>query len=137
MTPMAPPHPIPDELTYLLTTDLPGHVAFVAPNGSGRIVIMWVDYDGEHILTSSRIGSFKARAWRKDPHAAVSVVDKQDMWRFVRMSGRVTDIKPDTNLAYIDKLSRRYTGQDYRFRDFAREIFVITPDRITSSTGRR
>jgi PPOX class probable F420-dependent enzyme len=137
MTPMAPPHPIPDELTYLLTTDLPGHVAFLAPNGSVRIVIMWVDYDGEHILTSSRIGSFKARAWRKDPHAAVSVVDKQDMWRFVRMRGRVTDIKPDTNLAYIDKLSRRYTGQDYRFRDFAREIFVITPDRITASTGRR
>ncbi|MDQ2940866.1 MAG: pyridoxamine 5'-phosphate oxidase family protein [Chloroflexota bacterium] len=134
---MAVPHPIPDELTYLLTTDLPGHVAFVAPDGSVRIVIMWVDYDGEHVLTSSRIGSFKARVWRRNPHAAVSVVDKQDMWRFARISGRVTEIKPDTDLAYIDKLSRRYTGEAYRFRDFEREIFVITPDRITASTGRR
>jgi PPOX class probable F420-dependent enzyme len=128
--------PIPDELTYLLTTDIPAHVSYVARHDSVRIVIMWVDYDGEHVLTSSRLGSFKGRVWRKNPQAAVSVVDKQNMWRFVTISGRVTEIKPDTDLAFIDKMSRRYTGADYRFRDMEREIFVITPDRITASTGR-
>jgi PPOX class probable F420-dependent enzyme len=134
---MATERPIPAELTYLLTTDIPAHVSYLAPDGSVRIVIMWVDYDGEHVLTSSRIGSFKGRVWRKNPQAAVSVVDKQNMWRYVTISGRVTEIKPDTGLAYIDKMSRRYTGADYRMRDFEREIFVISPDRISASTGRR
>jgi PPOX class probable F420-dependent enzyme len=134
---MATEHPIPDELTYLLTTDLPAHVSFVPLDGSVRIVIMWVDYDGEHIVTSSPLGSFKGRVWRRNPRVAVSVVDKQNMWRFVTISGRVTEIKPDTDLAFIDKLSRRYTGAEYRFRHFEREIFVITPDRIRASTGRR
>jgi PPOX class probable F420-dependent enzyme len=134
---MATEHPIPDELTYLLTTDLPAHVSFLPLDGSVRIVIMWVDYDGEHIVTSSPLGSFKGRVWRRNPRVAVSVVDKQNMWRFVTISGRVTEIKPDTDLAFIDKLSRRYTGAEYRFRHFEREIFVITPDRIRASTGRR
>jgi PPOX class probable F420-dependent enzyme len=134
---MATEHPIPDELTYLLTTDLPAHVSFVPLDGSVRIVIMWVDYDGEHIVTSSPLGSLKGRVWRRNPRVAVSVVDKQNMWRFVTISGRVTEIKPDTDLAFIDKLSRRYTGAEYRFRHFEREIFVITPDRIRASTGRR
>jgi PPOX class probable F420-dependent enzyme len=134
---MAADQQIPNELTYLLTTDIPAHVSYTAPDGSVRIVIMWVDYDGEHVVTSSRLGSYKGRAWRKNPQAAVSVVDKQNMWRFVTISGRVTEIKPDAGLAFIDKMSRRYTGADYRFRDFEREIFVITPDRINASTGRR
>jgi PPOX class probable F420-dependent enzyme len=134
---MAADQPIPDELSYLLRTDIPAHVSYVAPDGSVRIVIMWVDYDGEHVLTSSRLGSYKGRVWRKNPHAAVSVVDRENMWRFVTVSGRVTEIKPDTGLAFIDEMSRRYTGADYRFRDFEREIFVITPDRISASTGRR
>ena len=98
---------------------------------------MWIDYDGEHLLTSSRLGSAKGRAFRSDPRVSVSVVDPDDPWRYVEISGRVTDIRPDTDLAFIDKLSRRYTGQDYRFRDSEREIFVITPDRIRTSTGRR
>jgi PPOX class probable F420-dependent enzyme len=133
---VATEHPIPDELTYLLTTDLPGHVSYVAPDGSVRIVILWIDYDGEHVLTSSPLGSFKGRVWRKNPRVAVSVADKQNMWRFVSISGRVTEIKPDTGLEFIDKLSRRYTGVEYRRRNVEREIFVITPDRIRASTGR-
>jgi hypothetical protein len=33
-------------------------------------------------------------------------------------------------------MSRRYTGRDYMMRDMAREIFVIEPERVRSSTGR-
>jgi hypothetical protein len=40
-------------------------------------------------------------------------------------------------LAFIDKMSERYTGQPYGFRDRPREIFVIDPDHIRASRGRR
>ena len=53
------------------------------------------------------------------------------------MSGRVTDIRPDEGLAFIDRMSQRYTGGPYRFRGAEREVFVITPDHVTASRGSR
>jgi hypothetical protein len=44
----------------------------------------------------------------------------------------VTDIKPDENLAFIDKMSRKYTGQDYQRRS-PREVITIEIDRVSSS----
>jgi PPOX class probable F420-dependent enzyme len=127
---------IPDDLTYLLTTDILAHVAAIRPDGGIAAYLMWVDWDGEHVLTSSRVGSIKARNWRRNPQASVTVVDRSDPWRFIIVRGRVTDVRPDEGLAFIDKLSMRYTGALYRMRDFEREIFTITPDHVKASHGR-
>jgi PPOX class probable F420-dependent enzyme len=127
---------IPDDLSYLLTTDILAHAAALRPDGSIAAYLMWVDYDGERVLISSRIGSRKGRNWRRNPQAALTVVDRSDPWRFIIIRGRVTDIRPDEGLAFIDKLSMRYTGSAYRMRDFEREIFTITPDHVKASRGR-
>jgi len=90
---------------------------------------MWVDFDGEHILTSSPKASFKSRAFRQQPHVAVSVVDHADPRRRLSVSGRVAQILDNEGLAFINKLSQRYVGGPYP-RKAPREIFVITPDRV-------
>jgi PPOX class probable F420-dependent enzyme len=126
---------LPDELVYLLTTDRLGHVSAKRPDGAIATYLMWIDWDGEHVLTSSPLGSRKGANWRADPAASVSVVDADDPWRFVIVRGRVTDIRPDTNLEFIDKMSRRYTGQSYRWRNGEREVFEITPDGLTARPG--
>jgi len=127
---------IPAELVDLLTGSTLGHVTVVAPRGALLTHIMWVDYEDGRVLTSSRVGSAKGKALRADPRIAVSVVDRANPWRWVSVSGRVVDIRPDTDLAFIDKLSRRYTGRDYMMRTMDREIFVIEPERVRSATGR-
>lgn len=127
---------VPAELVDLLTGSTLGHVTVVTPRGALLTHIMWVDYEGGHVLTSSRVGSAKGRALRADPRVAVSVVDRANPWRWVSVSGRVVEIRPDTGLAFIDKMSRRYTGRDYMMRDMEREIFVIEPERVRSSSGR-
>lgn len=127
---------IPDDLVYLLTTDIVAHVAALRPDGSIAAYLMWVDYDDEHVLVSSPVGSRKGRNWRRNPQAALTVVDRSDPWRFIIVRGRVTDMRPDDGLAFIDKLSVRYTGAAYRRRDFEREIFVITPDHVRVLRGR-
>jgi PPOX class probable F420-dependent enzyme len=127
---------VPDDLLDLLTTNRLGHVSLARPDGSIVTNLMWIDWDGEHVLTSSQVGSRKGGYWRRDPHVAVSVVDPDDDWRFVVIRGRVTDIRPDEDLAFIDKMSMRYTGSPYRWRDAAREIFVIAPDHVRASGGR-
>lgn len=128
---------IPDDLVDLLTTDRVGHVASIRPDGSIATYIMWIDYDGEHVLTSTRVGSRKGRNWRRNPQVAISVVDRDDPWRFLQIRSRVTEIRPDPDLAFIDRLSRRYLGMDYDRRGVEREIFVITIDFVRASRGRR
>lgn len=127
---------IPAELTDLLTGSTLAHVTVLTPRGALVTHIMWVDYDDGRLLTSSRLGSAKGRALRADPRVAVSVVDRTNPWRWVSVSGRVVEIRPDTDLAFIDKLSHRYTGRAYAMRTMEREIFVIEPDRVRSATGR-
>jgi hypothetical protein len=65
----------------------------------------------------------------------VAVVDHFDDWRYVAIRGRVTEIRPDVDLEFIDKMSLRYLGSTYRRRDAEREVFVITPDHIDSGRG--
>lgn len=127
---------IPAELTDLLTTDVLGHVASIRPDGSMAGYVMWMDYDGEHVLTSSMVGSRKAANWRLNPQVLVTVVDPTNGWRYLVIRGRLTDVRPDEGLAFIDKMSMRYTGAPYRFREAPREVFVITPDHVRASTGR-
>jgi PPOX class probable F420-dependent enzyme len=126
---------IPEELAYLLRTNVLAHVSLTGADGSLVTHVMWVDYDGKHIQTSSPTESYKSRALRQRPNVAVSVVDPADPWRRLSISGRVTEIRDDEGLAFINTLSQRYVGAPYP-RPGPREIFVITPDRVRAFTGR-
>ena len=128
---------IPEDLVEMLTSDRLGHVSSLRADGSIATHLMWIDWDGEHVLTSSPVGSRKGWNWRRNPQASVSVVDAQDPWRYVIVRGRVTSIVPDEDLAFIDKMSIRYVGAAYFRRTSAREVFVITPDDVRASRGRR
>jgi len=129
--------PIPPELTDLLTTNVLAHVTALRRDGTVAVYLMWVDFDGEHVLTSSMVGSRKAANWARNPQVTVSVVDRTDDWRFLIIRGRVIETRPDEELAFIDKMSMRYSGQPYRFRERPREIFVIEADSVRASGGRR
>lgn len=129
---------VPDELLDLFDEPALGHVLY--HDGRGRIVTwpMWVNFDrGDgRILTSSPVGSRKGRALRTRPEVAVSIVSTRNPWRWLSISGRVTDIRPDEDLGFIDRMSRRYTGADYPRRT-PRETFRITIDRLSHTAGRR
>ncbi len=127
---------VPDSLTYLLTTNVPAHVSLLRADGAIVTHVMWVDYDGEHVLTSSPKGSYKSRAFRARPQVAVSVVDPADPWRRLSISGRVSGIHDDEGLVFINTMSERYTGRPYQ-RTGPREIFVITPESVRAFEGRR
>jgi PPOX class probable F420-dependent enzyme len=124
---------IPDELRDLFQEPAVAHVSYL--NRKGQIVTfpMWVDFDGEHVLVSSPVGSKKGRSLRERPQVGVSVVSKENPWHWVSVSGRVVDVNPDENLAFIDRMSHKYVGSDYQRRT-PREIFTIAIDRVSPSS---
>ena len=129
---MATTSTIREALRDLFDEPALAHVSFL--NRKGQIVTypMWVDFDGEHLVVSSPVGSRKGKALRERPQVAVSIVSTKNPWHWLSVSGRVVDIQPDHNLEFIDRMSRKYTGSDYQRRT-PREIFKITVDRVSSS----
>jgi PPOX class probable F420-dependent enzyme len=125
---------IPEELLDLFAEPALAHVSYL--NRKGQIVTfpMWVDYDGEHLLVSSPVGSRKGRAFRDRPQVSVSIVSNNNRWHWLSASGRVVGIQPDENLEFIDRLARRYTGGEYQRRT-PREVFTIEIDRVSPSAG--
>jgi len=128
---------VPETLADLLTTDVLGHLVTVRADDSLAPAIVWVDFDGEHVLFNSPIGSRKGRNVRANPSVAISVLDHRNPWRYLAIRGRVTGIRPDEELAHIDRMSRRYVGSEYRWRGRPREIFEVTIDHVSASEGRR
>jgi general stress protein 26 len=124
--------PVPAEIRDIFDEPALGHVSYT--NDAGQIVTfpMWVDYDGLRLLTSSPVGSRKGRALRQRPQVAVSIVSTKTPWRWLSLSGHVVDIRPDDELAFIDRMSQKYLGQPYARRS-PREVFSIDIDRLAES----
>jgi hypothetical protein len=66
---------------------------------------------------------------------APTVLDREDWYRHISLIGRVVAIEDDTELADIDRLSRRYTGQPFRRRDSRRISAWLEPDRWHGWSG--
>jgi nitroimidazol reductase NimA-like FMN-containing flavoprotein (pyridoxamine 5'-phosphate oxidase superfamily) len=126
---------IPSELLHLFDEPALAHVSYL--NRKGQIITfpMWIDFDGEHLLTSSPVGSRKGRAFRERPQVSLSMVSTSNRWHWLSVSGRVVDFRPDENLEFIDRMSHKYFGSDYPRRT-PREIFTIEIDRVSPSAER-
>ena len=129
---------IPQEVRDLFDEPALAHISYL--NGKAQIVTfpIWVDFDGDHILVSSPIGSRKGKSLRERPEVSVSIGSIKNPWHWLSVSGRVVDIQPDEDLAFIDRMSQKYTGKTYERRT-PREIFTVAIDRVSSSGqwGRR
>lgn len=127
------PAEIPASLRDLLTTDVLASIATVRPDGAPAIAHVWVDHVDGQVLTSAPLGSRKGRNVRFNDQVAVMVVDRTNPWRYLQMRGRVVEIRPDVDLAFIDRMSLRYRGQPYADRVHEREVFVIDIDHVKAA----
>jgi PPOX class probable F420-dependent enzyme len=123
---------VPEDLRDLFEEPALAHFSYL--NKKGQIVTfpMWVDFDGEHIVVSSPVGSRKGKALRERAGVAVSIVSNNNRWHWLSVSGRVIDIQPDENLEFIDRMAQKYTGKAYERRT-PREVFTIQVDRVSHS----
>lgn len=127
--------PIPADYADLLASTALAHVATLGPEGEPQSSPVWFDWDGT-FLRFAQVSGYqqKVRNLRRDPRIAVSIVDPANAYRYLEVRGRVERIDPDPNWAFINRMAKKYLGQDrYPFGKPDDEwlVIVIRPERTT------
>ena len=102
-------------------------------DGSPHTTVVWVDWDGEHVVINTAEGRAKPEHLRRDPRANVTVIDRDDPYRWVSVSGS-TELTHEGAAEHIDKLSLKYRGKEkYDLKPGEQRILVrLRPDRVTA-----
>ena len=115
-----------------------GTVTTLRDDGSPHSTIVWVDNDSDDILFNTAVGRAKERHLRKDPRASLLVVDPEDTYRWLAVSGNA-ELTTEGADAQIDKLAKKYLGQDeypWRTPEETRVKVLIEPEKVQSMTVR-
>ena len=122
---------IPEKYLDLFQKKSFAQLATLMPDGSPQVSPVWVDYDGKHILINSAKCRVKDKNMRRDPRVGLDLQDPENPYRHLSVRGRVVDITEKGADAHIDKMAKKYLGQDkypYRSSGEVRVIYKIEPD---------
>ena len=109
------------------------NLATLMKDGSPQVTPVWVDFDGKHVLVNSEQKRVKVRNMKRDPRVGVAVFDMANPYNFIEIRGRVVDITTDGAADHIDKMAKKYMGQDkYPFNGpgDVRVIIKIEPEKV-------
>jgi PPOX class probable F420-dependent enzyme len=103
---------IPEQYQDLLTKQSFAHVATIGPDGAPQCNPVWIDWDGEHILFSQTTVRQKLRNLQRNPRIALSLTDPSNPYRYLEVRGVVESVEDDPDRAFINKMAKKYMGQD-------------------------
>ena len=82
----------------------------IRADGSPHSTVVWVEERDGLVEFNTADGRAKPRNLRRDPRASVVVVDPQDMYRWLAVSGPV-ELTEEGAAEQIDRLSLKYRGE--------------------------
>ena len=93
-------------------------------SGAAMTHVMWVDATDDEVLINTEVHRDKFRAVERDPRVTVTIWDAGNSYHYAEVRGRVVaTVRGPEARAHIDKLSRKYRGQDY-------DPAIITSERV-------
>ena len=103
---------VPEDREDILTKRSSAHVATIGPHGEPQSNPVWFEWDGEYIKFSQTTTRQKYRNLKRDSRIALSVHDPDEPHRYIEIRGRAEKIEPDPNRSFINKMSKKYLGQE-------------------------
>jgi PPOX class probable F420-dependent enzyme len=103
-------------------------------DGSPHSTVVWVDTENGNVLFNTALGRAKPRNLERDPRVSLLVLDPNDAYRWVAVSGRA-QLSEEGADAEIDKLAKKYLNKDtypWRKPTETRVNVVIDADKIDS-----
>jgi len=109
------------------------HLATLMPDGSPQVTPVWVEMEGDRIVVNTAEGRIKPRNVRRDPRVAISIVRQENPYQAAYIRGRVVELRHEGADESIDRLAKKYIGEDrypWRAPGEQRLILVIEPERV-------
>jgi PPOX class probable F420-dependent enzyme len=123
------------EKRFLAENPFVGTVTTLRPDGSPHSTIVWVDVEDGKVSFNTARGRAKPAYLEHDPRASLLVVDPNDPYKWVSVSGPV-ELTEEGADAQIDKLAKKYLGKDeypWRNPQEQRVKVLIEPDKVDAS----
>jgi|SRR5437588_5797681 len=112
-----------------------GILTTLREDGSPHSTIVWVDVEDGTVGFNTARGRAKERHLSQDPRVSLLVVDPNNSYKWVAVSGRA-ELTEEGADAQIDKLANKYLGKDeYPWRNPAetRVSVKIRPEKVDST----
>jgi PPOX class probable F420-dependent enzyme len=110
------------------------HVTTMTPDGTPHTTPVWIGYDeaDDRLLVNTERGRRKAQNVAENPSVSVSMTDPENPYRFLSVTGEVTEVTTDGAREHIDELANRYMGEDEYPNPIQTEriILRIRPDEV-------
>src|SRR5262245_1408254 len=117
-----------------LEQPFPGAATTLRADGSPQTTVVWVDIDEDGPSFNTAAGRAKPRHLERDPRLSLIVVDPQDPYRWLAISGRA-ELTTEGADDQIDKLAKKYLDADsypWRKPEEQRLTVRIHPEKIDS-----
>jgi PPOX class probable F420-dependent enzyme len=111
-----------------------GHVCTVRKDGRLSVNPVAVVLDGDELWLSTTKDRVKYGNLLRDPRIAISVVDPQDISRYVEIRGRA-ELFDDVGRRYIDRIAQLYMGKEHYDLDpptAQRVVVRILPEQVSA-----
>ena len=125
---------IPESHQDLFEKPTIAHFATLLSDGAPHVTPVWIGYDAEanRLLVNTERGRQKERNVTADPNVGVSMVDPENPYRHLSVTGEVDEVIEEGAREHIDELAQRYTGDPYdpNMIETRRVILKIRPDEV-------
>jgi PPOX class probable F420-dependent enzyme len=112
-----------------------GIVTTLRTDGSPHSTVVWVDRENGGLSFNTARGRAKERHLNRDPRVSLLVVDPQNAYRWVAVTG-TAELTEEGADEQIDKLAKKYIGQDkypWRSPDEQRVKIRIRPQKVEAT----
>jgi PPOX class probable F420-dependent enzyme len=121
--------------TQFLEQPFVGVATTLRKDGSPHSTVVWVDVDNGNLSFNTAVGRAKERHIRENPKVALTVVDPQDAYKWVSVSGDA-ELTTEGADPQIDRLAKKYLGKDeypWRNPEEQRITVRITLEKVDTS----
>ena len=114
----------PTDFLDLLTDETKAllYLATTMSDGSPQVSPVWFSVDGEHILINTNEGRTKDKNMKARPSVAMVIQDPNEQDRYLGMRGEVVGFTREGADEHINRLSLKYYGKPWRYREGQRRI---------------
>jgi len=132
---------IPDDIRAFIDDLRFATIGTIDPDGAPRQAVVWYTVEGDEIVLNSAVGRRWPSNLLRDPRLAFSVVDDEDGYRWIGLTGRVSVVEDQaTAQADIAGMARRYHADEpdeaerIIHRQFERQARISFRMRVLAAT---